>query len=694
MVEGMDGLNHMDIRPLTGSVIFFYDPQRLSVDVLMKRVSMALSISPVPTEGSPPHPNCVQEFKTPVETTVSTAGLLYHLINAMALSAFMACALLLRFLLKAPLAQHPLSLTGIFATLGAFPLVRRAWSDFKQRKRIGLFPFLTGACALAIATGEAMTALEIIWILSIGLVLEEAVKERARRAIREIFDVTPDSILLMVDGVALEKSLFHAKPGDRILVRDGMKIPVDGAVIEGEALVDEAHMSGRSQPEHRKAGDWVYAGTKVLQGSLQVRAERLGEETYLCRMVRLVEHAMAQGTEAEKQADILAARLTRIGLAATLGTFMVARSLRRAFSVMLVVACPCATVLAASTAVSAALVNAARRRIFIKGGIYLEKMAIIDTLCFDKTGTLTSGVPRIGTVIPSTKDRNRDHILEMAASAERHMDHPLAKAILQEAEDHGLRLKKGETVETLLGLGVRATMEGDQILVGNRAFMTAEKIQITSLKDRAKKQEKKGQTVLYVAKNGRLQGLITLTNSVRSEAYEVIHTLMRQGIRRSYLISGDAEPIVKAMARDLGLDEYRASILPEAKADFIEDLVALHRQVLMVGDGVNDALALSKATVGVAMGAGGSDVAIEAADIALAEDDLRGLIFIRYLSQQTLKTIEQNFWLANATNAIGMLMGASGIFPPFAAGLLHVGHTLGIMFNSARLLNWTEPGQE
>jgi cation-transporting P-type ATPase C len=685
----IDHVQKAEVRKTTGSLIIVYDSNSKGPEKIIEEVNRILQsennhAANLIEKDQPIH------AKQPYEqqNRRDSRALVGHLVNAVALTAFVAYVLVRKIFFRSPLSQKPFSVTGIVATVGALPLLKRAWWDLKQGRRLGLFPFLAGSCGLAIASGEAFTALEIIWILAIGMLLEEYAAERARRAIREIFVVAPEETLILVEDVEVMTAVAEVIPGDTVVVRLGDRIPADGVVLKGEALVDEAHITGRSQPELRKVEDLVYAGTKVLQGTLYIRADKLGDDTYLSRITRLVEESLVQRAEAEKRADVLAVRLMRYGIAATLTTFILTRSIARSFSVLLVVSCPCATVLAASTAVTAAIANAARRQILVKGGLYLERINTINYVCFDKTGTITSGVPQVVEVIARAPRQDASRILAMAASAEAKSVHPMAKALIQAARDRDLILAKKVSAEEFLGRGVRATVNGDLILAGNERFLRSEGVDPSYLKSKARQKMASGHTVIYVAKNGTLQGLIALANTVRPGASAVVDWLRKDGVGQISLISGDEEPIVRSVSQSLQLDYYKANMLPEDKADYLEGLEESNSRVLMVGDGVNDALALAKASVGVAMGAGGSEVAVEASDIALVTDDLKGLVFIRMLSSQTLSAIEQNFWLATTTNISGILLGALGWLTPVMAGLLHVGHTFGIMVNSSRLLRW------
>lgn len=671
-----DGILKAEARPATGSVILFYDPKSVSAEELIASLSRTIERAAE-----------VQQSTLASPRKDRTRSLLYPLLNVIVLSGYLGLVIIRRLFFKAPLPAKALSGTGAVATLGALPLFRRAWVDLRGHERMGLFPFLAGACGLAILMGEALTALEIIWVLSLGMLLEEFAAERARRAVRDILEVSPRKAFVLLDGAEVETPVSELRTGNVLAVHAGEMIAVDGVVKEGGALVDEAHITGRSEPALREPGDRVYAGTRVVQGAFSVKALKVGEETDLAGVARLVEESLSSRSEAEKEADLLASRLTRIGVASTLATILLTRSFSRAFSVLLVVACPCATVLAASTAVAAAIANAARRQILVRGGVYLEQVGKIHCFCFDKTGTITIETPHVVAVRSRAPNQNTDGIVLLAASAEAESGHPMAKALTEEARKRGLDLQEGEEYEVFLGRGIRAKIGRDLVAVGNARLMEEQGVSTAYFKKRAGEQTEAGNTVLYVARKGKLQGMIAAANTLRKGAKAAIDRLREEKIEMR-LISGDTAPVVRSLSEQLGFDDYRHDLLPEEKAHYIDEIQQSGPKVLMVGDGVNDALALSKAAVGVSMGAGGSEVAVEASDIALVRSDLGDLVLLRRLSGYTLNIIQQNFWMATLTNGFGILFGATGWLRPLAAGMLHVGHTLAIMLNSSRIIHY------
>ena len=679
-------VEHAEVRLVTGSLIIRYDEDKITGTDLVEALQSQLTalVARDLAEFSKNHPAISQKNRK--FRLFQSVG--FCLLNAVALSGFMVFLFLRRLIVGSPISQGPLSLTGFAAMFGALPLFRRAFQDLVQKKRMGLFPFLSISAVLAAFTGEALAALEILWILSLGTLLEAYAAERARKSVLELLEVTPDTTFVLRERKEIEISSREIRIGETVVVHAGMMIPVDGRVLKGDGLVDTSQITGRAKPEMCRKNDEVFAGTRLQQGTLHIRADKLGEETFLARIRHLVEISLSQPTIAEKRADVLAARLTKLGLTATLFTLILTRSFSRTFSVMLVMACPCATVLAASTAVAAAIANAARHRILIKGGVYLEQLQDIDMMCFDKTGTLTAADLCVTTILSRAPGQPSDRVLQLAASAEARATHPMATALITEARRRNLELTQPSQTDVSLGRGVSTVLGKDAVLVGNEGFLESNGIKTNYYHRKAAHFRSSGQSVVYVAKNGRLQGIIAIDNSPRPGLSIVLDHLKEEGYPILYLVSGDSESVVQSMAAAYGFDHYRGDLLPHEKFDLIKKMRKEGKRVMMVGDGVNDALVLSDADIGVAMGAGGSDVAVEAADIALLKDDLNDLLFLKDLSKKTLHIIDQNFWLATLTNVLGIILAVPGWMPPALSGAMHVGHSLGILINSGRILTW------
>jgi cation-transporting P-type ATPase C len=450
--------------------------------------------------------------------------------------------------------------------------------------------------------------------------------------------------------------------------------------------VDESPITGRAELALRQPGDRVFAGTVVRQGWLHIRVEQVGRSTYLARIFQMVEDSLENKAPIEGVADRLARTLVNLGFVATAGTLLLTGSLWNAFTVMLVMACPCATALAASTAISAAINTAARRHILIKGGRYLEEIGKAEIVCFDKTGTLTTGRATVQQIVP-LGNASETEILTWAASAEGHSHHPLALALGAAAEEQGLTPVRADRSESLLGMGVRAVQDGHTLLLGNHKLMEKFGVDIPAAYN-GDAPRPADRTTVYLAKDSELVGLFEITQQVRPEAWTVVKQLQQAGLRKIMLVTGDEKPVAEALAEQLGLSPAFASVTPEEKATIISQMRHNDQVVVMVGDGINDALALAEADVGVAMGAGGSPVAIEAGDIALVRDDLQDLVHVHALSRDTLRIVHQNFWIATGSNVLGVALGVAGQLSPITAGLIHIVHTLGVLANSSRLLRY------
>lgn len=588
--------------------------------------------------------------------------------------------------------QTAFSPLGLIAVGFSLPLFKQAWEQLRS-KRFTLEAFLGVSCVAAVAAGEALTAFEVLWINSGAELIKAWITERSRKSISRILSVSSHHTFVLVDGIEVEKEVSDLVPGDVVVLHTSEKVCVDGEIVDGGALMDEAPITGRSDFVARQAGDRVMAGTFVRQGVIYVEAQEVGDRTYLARILRMVEDSLENRAPIEGVADRLAANLVKIGFVVTGGTLLLTGSLWRAFTVMLVMACPCATVLAASTAVSAALNAAARRNILIKGGRYLEEIGTTDTICFDKTGTLTTNEPVLARIVP-LPDATEEYILGRAVSVEMHNHHPLAQAVKAEADRRGMEAEAHTVCEYFLGMGMRAEVGGSEILVGNSKLMEMHGVNVEPARRKAAPLRRQGRTVLFLAEDKKVLGLLAFDNMIRPEGREVVRRLRRGGADDIVLITGDEPNTAADLARRLGIATVHASVMPEDKADIVDTLQRDGASVMMVGDGVNDALALAHADVGVAMGAGGSEVAIEAADIALVDDDLGGLVYVQSLSRATLKVVNQNFWIATGSNLFGVALGATGLLSPVMAGLLHIVHSLGVLANSARLMRYEPPAIE
>ncbi len=601
-------------------------------------------------------------------------------------AAFVCCNIL-----KITLAETLFTPLGITVSLLTIPLIKKAVKDTIESKKVTLHTFLGASCLLAVFLGEALTALEILWITEGAELLTDKITEKSRRSIRSILEVATKDVFILKDGVEVEVPVSSLKPGEIIVLHAGEKIPADAVVIHGNALVNEASITGNGIHVEKTSGDKILSGTIVDGGLIQAEVKAVGDDTYLSYILRQVEDNLGNRAPMEVMADNLAHKLVRIGIASTGLTLFITGSIARALTVMLVMACPCATVLAASSAVTAALRAAARKGILIKGGKYLEKVSETSVYCFDKTGTLTSHEPEL-TKILEFNDFTSNDILEISVSAELHNQHPLAKAIKHEARKQGIKPSPHYECDFVHGKGVRAAVGGDEFYIGSYLYMVEAGVEVESYKADGDKMARHGMMVTYVAKNNLLAGILGFENCLRPELAQTLAKLRNTGVNQLHMLTGDSKYAAEYIAERYGFDVYHHSLLPDQKDEIINKLKEDGCEVLMVGDGINDGLALVRADVGVAMGIGGADVALEAADIVLINDGLDELVGLRVLSGKTRSVIYQNFALATGTNIIGAIMAAAGYINPMMAGMLHITHTIGILINSSRLL--TFPGEE
>ncbi len=681
-LRSLDHVASVDARSRTASIIVVYDPEQLSEAELQWRVEALLqslhSAAWQDERNGAPEPAASRESKR-----LLTLGL-----TALGLSSVLVYSAWSRLIRRRPLPQNFFSLTGLVTLTASVPLFHRAWKEWKAGRRMGLFPFLGLSTLIALMVGASSTAMNIVWTLSLGMFLEELAMEKARRDVRKMVETAPETAQVLVKGIAVERRIVDIAIGETVVVHSGWIIPVDGLVIGGQALVDESKITGHQYPCLRSKGDWVFGGTRVQEGSVQVKVRKSGRQTYLNKVLDLVEEALDSRSEVERKADMLAGRMVRIGTVSTLGTFIVTRNVASTVSVLLVMSCPCATILAASTALTASIASAAGKNILIKSGAALEAMDAVDSICFDKTGTLTQQLPEIVEIRPRSPWISEERILELISGAEVASQHPIARSLVQAARHKQLQPAEMSQAEVILGRGVRSIFQEEEIMVGSGPFLQDSDIDLSYFTNAAAGHIDRGRTPVYLAKGGKVQGMVVLETVPHPETGEVLGQLRDSGISRISLVSGDEQLAVQAICTSLRFDDCLGGLRPEQKNEYIWQLQDQGYHVGMIGDGVNDALALSHADLGMAIGAGGSDAALEAADIVLMGTDLRDIAALRRLSRSTMRVIDQNFWIGAGSDYAGLGMAFMGVLTPFLGGLIHVGHTLAILVNSSRLLGW------
>jgi len=540
------------------------------------------------------------------------------------------------------------------------------------------------ATAAALIIGQYSAVAVVAVLLLLGGMLEAFVSARASNALDALAKLLPDQVTVRRDGGDLEIALQAVHNGDIVLIRSGARIPIDGIVILGTASVNQAAITGESLPVEKQAGDTVFAGTLNELGALEVCTTNVGEETTLGQIRRMVEEAKAHKAPIERLLNRYAKFYTPAAIILGALVWWFSGDLLRAITI-LIVFCPCVMVLATPTALVASIGNAALRGSLVKQGATIEAMAKINVVAFDKTGTLTCGQPRLTTIQPFGEMTETD-LLRLAAIAEKLSEHPLGHAVLQAAIARDIAVADPEEFTVLPGLGVRARIQDTDIVIGRPRLLSEQGISVTEEASvLATKLAAVGRTVILVAANREVVGMLALEDMVRPEASQVIAHLKKRGIR-TVLVTGDNIVTAERMAEELGIVEVHAEVLPAQKAEIVKYLQTQGHHVAFVGDGVNDGPALATATVGVAMGLGGTDVAIETAEITLLSDDLARLPHLLSLSRQAIRAIKQNliFSLGVLTLAVGLAL--VGILSPVTGALLHELSSIPVIANSARLI--------
>jgi Cu+-exporting ATPase len=518
-------------------------------------------------------------------------------------------------------------------------------------------------------------AAAIVTLVLLGQVLELRARSRTGAAIRALLDLSPKTARILRDGTEHDIPLDQVKSGDRLRVRPGEKIPVDGVILEGTSSVDESMITGESMPVAKEPGSRVIGATVNATGSFVMGAERVGSETLLARIVQMVSQAQRSRAPIQRLADRVAAWFVPAVIAIAVLTFIVwsflgpeprlAHALVNAVAV-LIIACPCALGLATPMAIMVGTGRGARAGVLIKNAEALEILEKVDTLVFDKTGTLTEGKPTVESVV-ALSSGNETELIRLAATLEQGSEHPLGAAIVAAAKENNIPLASATDIQSHTGLGISGKVDGKTISAGNEKFFQQLQLSIDALKQQAEELRRNGQTVIFVAVDGRPAGLIGIADPIKPSTPQALRDLKAAGLR-IVMLTGDSRSTAQAVSAKLGIDEFEAEILPEKKSEVVRRLQKQGRTVAMAGDGINDAPALAQADVGIAMGTG-TDVAMESAGVTLVKGDLSGIVRARKLSQATMRNIRQNLFFAFIYNLLGVPI-AAGVLYPFFGWLL------------------------
>lgn len=577
---------------------------------------------------------------------------------------------------------------------GGYNLARHAIPTILSGRFDVEFLMLAGAAGAAFL-GEWAEGAFLLFLFSLGHALEHFAMERARDAINALGKLTPKTARVRRAEGEVEIPVEQLRLGDVAIVRPGDRIAVDGTIRQGASAVDQSPITGESVPVEKAQGEGVFAGSINGNGALEVEVTKLAQDTTMARVIRMVEEAQAQKSPTQSFAEkfeniFVPSVLAVVCLAAIapplLGWLGWKEALLRAIST-LVAASPCALALATPAAVLAGIAQAARNGVLIKGGVHLENLGSLNAIALDKTGTITRGRPAVTDIVPI--GRSEDDLLRLTAAVETRSSHPLAQAVVRSAQERKLALPTAGELQNLQGRGVQSKVEGRLIRIGNvRMFEEARITLPDTLKNQAQSLSESGKPIMLVGIGDEVAGLIALADELRTETPSALKALREMGISALIMLTGDNARVAQTIAKTAGVTDVRADLLPEDKVTAIKDLLRQHGQVAMVGDGVNDAPALANATVGIAMGAGGTDVALETADVALMGDDLSKLPFAVALSRQSRRIIKQNLWISLGVIAILVPSTLFGFARLGVAVVFHEGSTLLVVLNALRLLRF------
>lgn len=674
-VAKCEGVRVVHAYPRTGSVVVWYSPRRCDRSSVLAAIGDAAHVAAELIPARAPH-----------STEIRNADVLRMVIGGAAL----ALLGMRRYVFARPPLLGPsgrLFATGVTVFTG-YPFLRGALRSLRSGKA-GTDALVSAATVASLVLRENVVALTVLWLLNIGEYLQDLTLRRTRRAISELLRGNQDTAWLRLDdGSEVQVPIDTVQIGDEVVVHDHVAIPVDGEVVDGEAVVNQSAITGENLPVSIVAGAHVHARSVVVRGRLVVRASAVGNQTTIGRIIARVEEAQHDRAPIQTVGENFSRRFVPTSFIVSAITLAITGDVRRAMT-MLLIACPCAVGLATPTAISAAIGNGARRGILIKGGSHLEQAGRVDAIVFDKTGTLTVGRPVVTNIIALHKDWQPEQVLAYAASSEIHSRHPLAEAVIRSTEERHITIPPHEECEVLVGLGMRTWADGRTLLLGNPGLLRSEKVRVSKKAsewvDRLRRQ---AETPLLLAVDGTLVGLISLRDEVRPEAADVLKELRANGIRRVVMLTGDHPDIAEVVARELGIDEWHAEVMPEDKLAAVRELQDEGFIVGMVGDGINDAPALAAADIGIAMGLAGTDVAVETADVALANDDLHRLLDVRDLGARAVDVIRENYGMSIAVNAAGLIIGAGGALSPVLAAILHNASSVAVVANSSRLIRY------
>ena len=585
--------------------------------------------------------------------------------------------------------QKVFNLAAITTIIAGYPILRRGIGHLVRNKKVNHDLVISVATLILLAMRESITGLSVLWLVSLSGWFNYLVQARARKRIRGLLAQKTSKAWRLVNGQEVAVAGHELEAGDIVVVHRGEQVTVDGEVIDGEAVVNEAAVCGEFKSDNRCPGDKIFAGTMVETGKLKIRAEKVGKDTSLNRILSMVERSTAVRGKLEQTGEIFSGRLVPISIGAAIAIFLLTRDFQRSLAILLA-GCPAAVALSSNTALGMAVARAAEQGILIKDVRYLELAEQADCVLFDKTGTLTKAKPQIAEIVSLDSQYNEDEILVLAASAEQATIHPLARMFIEEAKAKKLSLYHSAG-QMLVGYGVKAEVDGKKIMIGSKLMMEEAGLDLTRGLARIRRLEHLGSSLVYVAADDKLIGLIAIQDTLRAESRRAIDSLRAAGIADIGLITGDTTYIADTVAAELGISHNWGAMLPENKVEVVNKLRSEGRHIIMVGDGVNDTPAMAAADIGIAIGTGCSGPAVETAGILCVGDDPCQVAATVELGKTTMQVLRQNLAFTAGLSVIGIALAAARIISPVTATLLQNFSTLGVIVNSARLLKRDQP---
>lgn len=674
------------ISSVTGTVVIYFDDINVTDDNLIALIQNTLNVYLVEiykNERAENSKNIVIERKLQEESPE-------EIIKKMTAAGIL---LVYNIFKKAPVAPvvgiKRLFNPNTLAVLSlAAPVISNGLGCLVKNKRPNADTLSSSAIISSLLLGKEKTALTIMIMEEFAELLTVYTMKKTRGAIKDMLSVGENYVWKVMENGSIQKvAIEEIRKGDKIVVQTGEKISVDGVITKGEAYIDQSSITGEYMPVTKKVGENVFAGTIIKNGNITIEAEKVGDERTVSRIIKLVEDANFNKAQIQNYADNFSAQLIPLNFLLAGIVYGTTRNIQKAMS-MLVIDYSCGIRLSTAAAFSAAINTAAKNGILIKGSNYIEEISKADTIIFDKTGTITEGKPSVQTIKLLDKNIGENKMLAYAAAAEETSTHPLAVAILNEVKERGLEIPNHTENKVIVARGIETEVGDSIIRVGSKKFMEENGISTDNSHDEVKVILGRGEILIYVAKDDKLIGLIGVTDPPRENIKRTINRLRGQGIDEIVLLTGDLEQQAQTIASRMSIDSYESELLPEDKARNILALQSRGSNVIMIGDGINDAPALSYANIGVALGSTRTDVAMEAADITITKDDPLLVPEVIGLSKKTVKTIKENFAMAIGINSFALVLGATGILPAIYSSVIHNMSTILVVGNSLKLLKY------